>query len=195
MITGFMKEKVLVLIFTAGATLAPHFSLAEEGKRKPSTQSMPAPIDLPTEASSEQGLVKHIVIFRYAPETSPADTKMITTRFLALKHECLRNGKPYIVSVDTGEANSPEKADLGLTHAFIVTFKSENDRDYYVGRLSAGKANTALLKNKNGSDLFDPAHEKFKLDVGPFLYVPKAPVVLDGAVGNGVFVFDFTTSK
>ncbi len=156
---------------------------------------MPAPKEEPRELSSQIGVVKHLVLFRYKPDTTAADVKMITRRFLALKQECKRSGKPYIISLDAGLANSPEGADLGLTHGFLVTFKSENDRDYYVGRLTAGQAGTAILKNADGSDLYEPAHEQFKLDVAQFLYTPPKPVTLEGVVGNGVLVFDFTTDK
>jgi len=178
-----------------GITLLASSAYAKEAKRALAEQGMPAPAQGPVEESSNSGLVRHLVFFRYMPGTSDKDVKMITTRFLALKHECKRNGKPYVVSIDVGGANSPEGADLGLTHAFLVTFKSENDRDYYVGRLTPGKPGTAILKNSDGSDLYEPAHDQFKIDVGPYLYVPTTPVALDTSVGNGVMVFDFTTDK
>jgi hypothetical protein len=77
------------------------------------------------------------------------------------------------VSIESGKANSKEGADQGMTQGFIVTFKNESDRDYYVG--------------KPFSADFDPAHESFKQFVGPLLSVDA-----NGKI-DGVYVFDFTT--
>lgn len=153
---------------------------------------MPAPGEKAVEKSSNSNVVRHLVFFRYKDGTDPADIEMITKRFLALKHECKRPDKTsrYVVSIDAGKANSHEGADLGLTHGFLVTFNSEYDRDYYVGRITAGEEGTAKLKDGSGKDLYDPAHEKFKLDVGQFLYSPEKD-----KPGIGVMVFDFTTDK
>ena len=38
-----------------------------------------------------------------------------------------------IVSLEWGTNVSKEKKDKGFTHCFVLTFKSEQDRDTYVG--------------------------------------------------------------
>lgn len=80
--------------------------------------------------------------------------------------------RPYILSIETGSQNSGEGVDQNFEQAFIVTFKSEGDRNYYVGR---------GIVNKPGN--FDIAHDEFKSFVGQFLRNPIDP--------SGVLVFDF----
>ena len=120
------------------------------------------------------GALRHIVIFKFRPEVTAAQIQDINTRFLALKSECLRDGKKYIRSIDSGLANSPEGADQGKQIGFIVTLNSEGDRNYYVGQPQI---------NPTDTDYFDPAHVKFKNIVGPLLATPVVP--------DGVFVFDY----
>jgi hypothetical protein len=89
-----------------------------------------------TDPQYKPGLLKlkHVVLFRYA-DTVMIDQKIeVTRRFLALKTNCLHNGKPYIVSIVTGAQNSSEGAARNLEQGFIVTFRSEGDRNYYVGQ-------------------------------------------------------------
>ncbi len=79
------------------------------------------------------GLIKHIVLFRYAPTVTPQQKLEVVQRFLSLQRRCKRNGKPYLVSIQTGSQNSGEGVDQMMEQAFIVTFRSEGDRNYYVG--------------------------------------------------------------
>lgn len=119
------------------------------------------------------GPVKHIVLFRYASSTTPVQRQEIEERFHALKAS-RRNGEPYIVSIESGAQNSHEGHHHGFEHGFIVTFRSEGDRNYYVGR--------PLIQN---SQLFDETHDEFKRFVAPHLAY-ETPSVL---------VFDFTSSQ
>jgi hypothetical protein len=118
-------------------------------------------------------VVKHFVAFKYKPTVTSSEKVNVINRFLSLKKLAIRNGQPYIISIETGKANSKEGADQGMEQGFIVTFKSESDRDYYVG--------------KPFTSDFDPAHEDFKQFVGPLLSVDE-----NGDI-NGVIVFDFST--
>lgn len=118
--------------------------------------------------------VRHFVAFRYHPKVTDEQRREVVRRFLALYTECKRNDRPYIVSIETGRANSPEGADQRLVDGFLVTFTSESDRDYYVG--------------KNPND-FDPAHDAFKKFVHPRLDVETKIKV------TGAFVFDFTVES
>lgn len=118
------------------------------------------------------GLLKHIVLFRYTPSTTPAQRQDIEKRFHALA-ESTRNGEQYIISIELGRQNSHEGHHHGLEHGFIVTFKSEGDRNYYVG--------TPLIRN---NQFYDAAHDEFKKFLAPHLD-QKIP---------GVLVFDFTVS-
>jgi hypothetical protein len=118
------------------------------------------------------GLIKHIVLFRYNDGVSADQKKQIRNRFLSLAQECQRGGKPYVISIETGGQNSGEGVDQELEQGFIVTFKSEGDRNYYVGR---------GIVQKSGN--YDPAHDAFKAYVGQYLHTPIDP--------TGVVVFDF----
>lgn len=79
------------------------------------------------------GLVRHMVMFRYKPGTTAAVRRQIREQFLAMQQTARRQGRPYILSIETGTQNSGEGADQGLQDAFLITFRSEGDRNYYVG--------------------------------------------------------------
>lgn len=118
------------------------------------------------------GIVRHIVLFRYRDSTTRAQRQEIGKRFHALAASP-RNGERYIISIESGLQNSLEGHHHGLEHGFIVTFKSEGDRNYYVG--------TPLIRN---SQFYDAAHGDFKRFLAPHLD-PTTPSVV---------VFDFTVS-
>jgi len=121
-----------------------------------------------TSPDYKPGLIRHIVLFRYTGTTTDAQKEEVKTRFLALQQLCKRDGKRYIVSIDTGSNNSGEGADQGLEQGFIVTFKSQGDRNYYVGQ--------PVVTDPN---YYEPAHQAFKDFVGPLLDQ------------GGALVFDF----
>lgn len=114
------------------------------------------------------GLVRHIVLFRYAPNVTAEQKAEAKDRFLALEREAVRDGRSYIVSIETGGELSGEGADQGLEQGFIVTFRSQGDRNYYVGQPIV-----------TDPAYFDAAHQSFKDFVGRLLDQ------------NGVIVFDF----
>jgi hypothetical protein len=118
--------------------------------------------------SYRPGTIRHIVLFRFRPTALLTEVEAVTARFLALADECVRDGRPYIVSIESGPQLSTEGAGEGFDRAFLLTFASEGDLNYYIGRPAV-----------DGPGLFDPAHDAFKAFVGP---------VLDTA---GVVAFDF----
>jgi hypothetical protein len=114
------------------------------------------------------GLVRHIVLFRYKSDVSAAQKQEVIRRFLALKTLARRNGKEYIASIQTGSEISGEAADQGLEQGFIVTFRSQGDRNYYVGQPVV-----------TDSNFYEASHQAFKDFVGPLLDA------------GGALVFDF----
>ncbi|KAJ8106355.1 hypothetical protein OPT61_g9592 [Boeremia exigua] len=68
----------------------------------------------------------------------------ITSKFFGLKKSCVRvdTRRPYILSITGGRDTSLEGLQSGMSHAFILRFSSNEDRDYYVKE--------------------DPAHQAFK---------------------------------
>jgi hypothetical protein len=120
------------------------------------------------------GKIEHIVLFKYKPEITESEKKLVIKKFLGLKNECLRNGKPYIASIVTGQQSSYEKLDKGYEQGFIVSFNSEGDRNYYVGSPYI-----------NDPKYFDSQHEQFKKFIDPLL-LPHS---------EGVLVFDFRVQQ
>lgn len=122
-----------------------------------------------TDSRYKPGFVRHIVLFRYAEGVSVELKNEVKRRFLALQ-KSPRNGRPYILGIETGAQNGGENVDQGLEQAFIVTFKSQGDRNFYVGQ--------PLFSDPN---FYDVNHQTFKDFVGPLLQ--KNPL--------GVLVFDY----
>ncbi|WP_439070506.1 Dabb family protein (plasmid) [Serratia nevei] len=133
--------------------------------------SQSAGSDIQTASDYRPGILKHIVLFKYKQDVTQAQRNEVVNRFLALKSS-KRHGEssPYIISIIEGVQNSREGVGGGFEQAFIVTFKSEGDRNYYVGR---------PLVEKSG--FYDEAHDEFKQYVAPLL-----------SGDSGALVFDFS---
>ena len=96
------------------------------------------------------GPVFHIVHFKFKSDATPAQIAAVEKDFAALK------GKIDVVqSLDWGTDISPEKLSDGFTHCWVLTFKSEKDRDTYIAH---------------------PAHQAF---VGTLKQVLEKPLVVD----------------
>lgn len=71
--------------------------------------------------------LRHVVSFKFKDTTTKEQIKKVEDAFRALKTKI-----PQISSFEWGTNVSPEKLDKGFTHTFIVTFKSDKDRDAYL---------------------------------------------------------------
>jgi hypothetical protein len=71
--------------------------------------------------------LQHVVSFKFKSSATPEDIKKVEEAFGALKGKI-----PEIAKLEWGTNVSKEKRDKGFTHCFIVTFKSEKDRDTYI---------------------------------------------------------------
>ncbi|NHN86684.1 Dabb family protein [Acetobacter musti] len=119
-----------------------------------------------TAAGFRPGTVRHMVMFQLRPDVTPAERQSVISAFRDLVRLSKRpDGTPLIQSLDTGVQDSGEGADLGLELGFLVTFRSQGDRNYYVGRPVV-----------TDPAFFDPAHERYKQKIAPFL---KQAVVFD----------------
>jgi hypothetical protein len=116
------------------------------------------------------GRVTHIVLFRYSEDVPAETVQEAADRFVALAGDLRHDGRPYITSIDAGAQNSGEGAEAGFQHAFVVTFESLGDRNYYVGE---------PVFSDDG--YLDRDHAAFKQFVGPLL--------------AGGLVFDFTVGE
>jgi hypothetical protein len=93
--------------------------------------------------ATQKGKLRHVVAFKFKESASKDDIKKVETAFRDLKKKIKE-----IVSYEWGMNNSPENKNRGCTHAFILTFNSEKDRDAY---------------------LVHPEHKAFGKIVGPVL--------------------------
>lgn len=85
-------------------------------------------------------MLRHVVLFQFKDSSSQADIQRVVDAFRALPTKI-----PQIADFEYGVNNSPEGLDGGLTHCFLVTFKSEADRDAYLPH-PEHKAFVELLK-------------------------------------------------
>jgi len=144
-------------------TTAPGTTAAQQLARQMGLPAFTAPDFHP-------GVVRHMVMFRYKASASAAARAEVTARFLHLVQDSRRpDGKRFVQSIETGMQSSGEGSDDGLQQAFLVTFRSEGDRNFYVGKPVV-----------TDPAYFDPAHEAFKEFAAAYL--------------DKVVVFDFTVA-
>ncbi len=121
-----------------------------------------------TASDYKPGVVRHIVLLRFRDHLDPAKRQSVIDQFLGLQQAAVRDGKHYIVSIETGPQISGEGASHGLEQAFILTFASQGDRNYFIG--------TPVV---NDPRYYEAAHEQFKKRLKPVL------------AENGLVSFDF----
>lgn len=92
-------------------------------KRNPSIAQEVAP----KEQSLQTKLLRHVVLFQFKQSSSSEQVDRIVRRFAELKTQI-----SVIRDFEYGTNNSPEGLDQGLSHCFLVTFHSEQDRDVYL---------------------------------------------------------------
>jgi hypothetical protein len=71
--------------------------------------------------------LQHVVCFKFKPAATGDDIKKVEAAFQALKQKI-----PQIAAFEWGTNVSKEKRDKGFTHCFVLSFKSEADRDAYI---------------------------------------------------------------
>ncbi|MEO6528798.1 MAG: Dabb family protein [Gemmatimonadaceae bacterium] len=114
-----------------------------------------APAARPVTATPPAGAVRHVVVFRFKPDASPAKIRQLTEAFAALKDQI-----PGVLAFEHGVNNSPENLNQGFTHVYLLTFTNAAARDVYLVH-PAHKAFGALL---GGLGVFDAA---FVVDYAP----------------------------
>ena len=71
--------------------------------------------------------VHHVVCLKFKSTASPQDIKKVEEAFAALQDKI-----PGIESLKWGTNVSKEQRNKGFTHCFILTFKTEKERDNYL---------------------------------------------------------------
>ncbi len=110
----------------------------------PAPQAEDTTTEEATEETTEENmepekLLRHVVMFQFKEDADPELVKKVEEATAALK-----DAIPEIHDFEWGTNNSPEGLNEGLTHCFLVTFKSEADRDVYLPH-PAHKAFVELL--------------------------------------------------
>ena len=72
-------------------------------------------------------MLRHIVMFKFKETSSKENIQKVVDGFRSLKVSI-----PQIAGFEYGTNNSPEGLADGFTHCFLVTFKSEVDREIYL---------------------------------------------------------------
>ncbi len=72
-------------------------------------------------------VLRHVVMFKFAESATPAKIQKIEEAFAQLPKKITT-----IKSYEWGTNSSPEGLNQGLTHCFILTFTSNEDRDAYL---------------------------------------------------------------
>lgn len=80
-------------------------------------------------AAQESGKkqLNHVVLIKFKSSATPEQIKKVEEAFAALKEKV-----PGVTSLRYGTNVSPEKKNEGYTHAFVLTFGSDKDRDAYL---------------------------------------------------------------
>ncbi|NHE59891.1 Dabb family protein [Cyclobacterium plantarum] len=76
---------------------------------------------------TEKAMLRHVVLLSFKEDSSQEDIKKVEDAFIALKDKI-----PQIRDFEWGTNNSPEGLNKGLTHCFLVSFESEEDREIYL---------------------------------------------------------------
>ena len=72
-------------------------------------------------------VLRHVVLFKFKDGTDPARIEKSEKAFAALPSKI-----PEVRGFEWGLNNSPEGLDKGLTHCYLITFNSEEDRTTYL---------------------------------------------------------------
>ncbi len=95
--------------------------------------------DQPTAADKQDKLLRHVVLFQFKDTASKEEVQHIIDEFKGLPSQI-----PSIFAFEYGTDNSPEGLADGFTHCFLLTFKSEADRESYLPHPAHKAFGTAL---------------------------------------------------
>lgn len=73
------------------------------------------------------GPVRHVVHFKFKPDATPEQIQHVVDEFAALKTKI-----SVVESLEWGTNVSPEGLDKGFKHCWILSFRTEADRDTYL---------------------------------------------------------------
>ena len=126
--------RALLLVLLAFAYVAPLTAHRADGTDEANVQKQP---------------VRHIVVFKYKPGTTPDQIRQVTEAFRDLRKKI-----PGITAFEDGVNNSPEGKNLGFTHVYMLTFEDAAARDAYLPHPDHAKFGELLGKLGVVADVF-----------------------------------------
>jgi len=84
-------------------------------------------MSLPMPISAADKVLRHIVMYQFKPEVTPAQVQEVIDAFAVLPKKI-----NTIIGFEHGANVSKEGKSDGFMHVFVVTFKNEKDRDDYI---------------------------------------------------------------
>jgi hypothetical protein len=75
----------------------------------------------------EKKRLQHVVALKFKEGATPEQIREVEAAFAGLKLKI-----PQIAALEWGVNNSPEGLDKGFTHCFVLTYRSEKDREIYL---------------------------------------------------------------
>jgi Stress responsive A/B Barrel Domain len=90
-------------------------------------QTVSAAPDSAAAKKVRKGKLVHVVSFKFKESATPAQIDEVVKAFGDLKHKISQ-----IHTYEWGTNVSPENHAKGFTHCFLLTFKSDKDRDEYL---------------------------------------------------------------
>lgn len=91
-------------------------------------------------AATAPRLLRHVVMFKFKADAKPSEVQKVVDAFGDLKKKI-----SHVAAYEWGTNNSPENLNKGFTHCFVLSFKTEKDRDAYLPHPDH-KAFVVLLK-------------------------------------------------
>jgi hypothetical protein len=85
------------------------------------------PLSLASHDEKPVKMLRHVVMFKFKESSSETDVQTVVDAFRTLKASI-----PEVAAFEYGADNSPEGLAAGFTHCFLISFKSEADRDVYL---------------------------------------------------------------
>ena len=73
------------------------------------------------------GKLKHVVCFKFKSTATTPDIQKVEDAFKQLKDKI-----PQVASLEWGTNVSTEQRNKGFTHCFLLSFKTDQDRDTYL---------------------------------------------------------------
>ena len=119
-LTSYLLTPLVVVIFGLSAC---------QPRQADHTEAPPEESETIMEASEKtsQAKLRHVVLFKFKEDADPEAVEEAIEAFAALPSKI-----PQIRDFEWGTNNSPEGLNKGLTHCFLLTFNSEQDREIYL---------------------------------------------------------------